>query len=98
VRVALERLFAEPDVALSGHDGSAVLKFPKATLGKYAARISRLTAIRIPRECGPPRLAARFFCGAAAARRARLSDTAERLRSDSELLTSSYLGERHPPV
>jgi len=27
-----------------------------------------------------------------------LSDTAERLRNDSELLTSSYLGERHPPV
>jgi AraC-like DNA-binding protein len=43
-----------------------VLKFPKATLGKDAARISRLTAIRIPGECGLPRLAARFFCGAAA--------------------------------
>ncbi len=43
-----------------------VLKFPKATLGKDATRISRLTAIRIPGECGLPRLAARFFCGAAA--------------------------------
>ncbi len=27
-----------------------------------------------------------------------LSDTAERLRNDRELLTSSYLGERHQPV
>jgi AraC-like DNA-binding protein len=43
-----------------------VLKFPKATLGKHTARISRLTAIRIPGESGLPRLAARFFCGAAA--------------------------------
>lgn len=43
-----------------------VLKFPKATLGKHAARISRLTALGIPGDSGLPRLAARFFCGAAA--------------------------------
>jgi len=43
-----------------------VLKFPKETLGKDAARISRLTAMRIAGESGLPRLAARFFCGAAA--------------------------------
>jgi AraC-like DNA-binding protein len=43
-----------------------VLKFPKATLGKHAARISSLTAVRIPGDSGLPRLAARFFCGAAA--------------------------------
>ncbi|MBV9193753.1 MAG: helix-turn-helix domain-containing protein [Solirubrobacterales bacterium] len=43
-----------------------VLKLPKATLGKHASTISRLTAIKIPGEAGLPRLAARFFCGAAA--------------------------------
>jgi hypothetical protein len=26
------------------------------------------------------------------------SDNAEQLRKDKDLLTSSYLGERHPPV
>ena len=43
-----------------------VLKVPKATLGKHASSISRLTAVRIPGDAGLPRLAARFFCGAAA--------------------------------
>jgi AraC-like DNA-binding protein len=43
-----------------------VLKLPKATLGKHASRLSRLTAIRIPGDRGLPRLAAQFFCGAAA--------------------------------
>jgi len=43
-----------------------VLKLPKATLGKHAAQLSRLTAIRIPGDRGLPRLAAQFFCGAAA--------------------------------
>src|SRR5438045_2343235 len=43
-----------------------VLKLPKATLGKHATQLSRLTAIRIPGDRGLPRLAAQFFCGAAA--------------------------------
>jgi AraC-like DNA-binding protein len=42
-----------------------VLRIPKAALGKQAASISRLTAIRIPGEAGIPRLAARFFCDTA---------------------------------
>jgi AraC-like DNA-binding protein len=43
-----------------------VLKLPKATLGKHAANVSRQTAVRIPGNTGLPRLAVRFFCGAAA--------------------------------
>jgi AraC-like DNA-binding protein len=43
-----------------------VLKLPRATLGKYAANVSRQTAVRIPGHSGLPRLAVRFFCGAAA--------------------------------
>ena len=43
-----------------------VLKLPKATLGKHAANVSRQTAVRIPGQTGLPRLAVRFFCGAAA--------------------------------
>jgi AraC-like DNA-binding protein len=43
-----------------------VLKLPKATLGKHASQLARLTAIRIPGDRGLPRLAAQFFCGAAA--------------------------------
>ena len=43
-----------------------VLKLPKATLGKHAANVSRQTAVRIPGHTGLPRLAVRFFCGAAA--------------------------------
>jgi AraC-like DNA-binding protein len=42
-----------------------VLKLPKAALGKHAAKVSRLTAVRIPGQTGLPRLAAQFFCGAA---------------------------------
>lgn len=43
-----------------------VLKLPRSTLGKHASTISRLTAVRIPGDAGLPRLATRFFCGAAA--------------------------------
>lgn len=43
-----------------------VLKVPRATLGKHADRVSRLTSLRIPGNTGLPRLAVRFFCGAAA--------------------------------
>src|SRR5579875_2697453 len=43
-----------------------VLKLPKATLGKHAEKVSRLTGLRIPGQSGLPRLAVRFFCGAAA--------------------------------
>lgn len=43
-----------------------VLKLPKTVLGKHAPKISRLTALRIPGQTGLPRLAAQFFCGAAA--------------------------------
>ena len=43
-----------------------VLKLPRATLGKHASQLSRLTAVRIPGDRGLPRLAAQFFCGAAA--------------------------------
>jgi AraC-like DNA-binding protein len=43
-----------------------VLKLPKSVLGKHAAKVSRNTALRIPGESGLPRLAAQFFCGAAA--------------------------------
>lgn len=43
-----------------------VLKLPKATLGRHAEKVSRLTALRIPGQTGLPRLAVRFFCGAAA--------------------------------
>jgi AraC-like DNA-binding protein len=43
-----------------------VLKLPKSALGKHAAKVSRLTAVRVPGETGLPRLAAQFFCGAAA--------------------------------
>lgn len=43
-----------------------VLRLSKASLGKYATRVSRLSAVRIPGDAGLPRLAARFFCGAAA--------------------------------
>ena len=43
-----------------------VLKLPKSTLGKHAANVSRQTAVRIPGQTGLPRLAVRFFCGAAA--------------------------------
>ena len=42
-----------------------VLRLPKATLGKHAGKVSRLTAVTIPGEAGLPRLAARFFCEAA---------------------------------
>jgi AraC-like DNA-binding protein len=42
-----------------------VLRLPKATLGKHACKVSRLTAVTIPGEAGLPRLAARFFCEAA---------------------------------
>ncbi len=42
------------------------LKLPKAMLGRdFNAKVSRLTAVRIPGQTGLPRLAARFFCGAA---------------------------------
>jgi AraC-like DNA-binding protein len=43
-----------------------VLKLPKATLGKHAAKVSKLTGVRIPGHTGLPRLAVRFFCGTAA--------------------------------
>ena len=43
-----------------------VLKLPKSALGKHAAKVSRLTAVRVPGETGLPRLAAQFFRGAAA--------------------------------
>jgi AraC-like DNA-binding protein len=43
-----------------------VLRVPKATLGKHADKVSRLSAVRIPGEAGLPRLAARFCCDAAA--------------------------------
>ncbi|HEX4010512.1 MAG TPA: helix-turn-helix domain-containing protein [Solirubrobacteraceae bacterium] len=43
-----------------------VLKLPKAALGPHAAKVSRLTAVRIPGQTGLPRLAMQFFCGAAA--------------------------------
>jgi len=43
-----------------------VLKLPKATLGKHAAKVCRQTAVRIPGATGLPRLAVRFFCGTAA--------------------------------
>jgi AraC-like DNA-binding protein len=43
-----------------------VLKLPKAMLGRHAQRVSRLTGVRIPGDSGLPRLARRFFCGAAA--------------------------------
>jgi AraC-binding-like domain len=42
-----------------------VLRLPKATLGKHAGKVSRLTAVTIPGNAGLPRLAARFFCEAA---------------------------------
>jgi AraC-like DNA-binding protein len=42
-----------------------VLRLPKATLGKHAGKVSRLTAVTIPGSAGLPRLAARFFCEAA---------------------------------
>jgi AraC-like DNA-binding protein len=42
-----------------------VLRLPKATLGKRAASISRLTAITIPGDAGVARLAGRFFFDAA---------------------------------
>jgi AraC-like DNA-binding protein len=42
------------------------LKLPKAILGRdFGAKVSRLTAVRIPGRTGLPRLAARFFCAAA---------------------------------
>ena len=43
-----------------------VIRVPKATLGKHADKVSRLTAVRIPGEAGLPRLAARFCSEAAA--------------------------------
>lgn len=43
-----------------------VLKLPKAALGKHAGKVSRQTAVRISGSTGLPRLAVRFFCGAAA--------------------------------
>jgi AraC-like DNA-binding protein len=43
-----------------------IVKLPKAALGKHASTLSRLTAVKIPGDRGLPRLAARFFCGAAA--------------------------------
>jgi AraC-like DNA-binding protein len=43
-----------------------VVKLPRATLGKHASQLARLTAIRIPGDRGLPQLAAQFFCGAAA--------------------------------
>jgi AraC-like DNA-binding protein len=43
-----------------------VIKVPKVLLGSHAARIERLTAIRIPGSKGLPRLAGHFFCGTAA--------------------------------
>lgn len=42
-----------------------VMRLPKATLGKHAGKVSRLTAVRIPGDAGLPRLAARFCCEAA---------------------------------
>lgn len=42
-----------------------VLKLPRATLGKYADQVSQLAGLRIPGQTGLPRLAVRFFCGAA---------------------------------
>lgn len=42
-----------------------VIRVPKVALGKHAAKVSRLTAFRIPGDSGLPRLAARFCCEAA---------------------------------
>jgi AraC-like DNA-binding protein len=42
-----------------------VLKLPKATLGRRAGQISRLTALRIPGRAGLPRAATQFFRGIA---------------------------------
>jgi AraC-like DNA-binding protein len=43
-----------------------VLRVPKTMLGTHAARVERLTAVRLPGGTGLPRLAGRFFCGTAA--------------------------------
>jgi AraC-like DNA-binding protein len=58
---------SEPAIFRAGEDfDMLVLKLPKAALGKHAAKVSRLTAVRIAGQTGLPRLAAQFFCGAAA--------------------------------
>lgn len=60
---------SQPAIFRAGEDfDMLVLKLPKAMLGKHAAKVSRLTAVRIPGKTGLPRLAAQFFCGAAAGR------------------------------
>jgi AraC-like DNA-binding protein len=42
-----------------------VLSVPRSMLGEHAARISGLTAVRIPGNAGLARLAVQFFCGVA---------------------------------
>ena len=44
---------------------SLVLRLPRVLLGEHAAKISALTALRIPGNDGLARLAAQFFCGVA---------------------------------
>ena len=43
-----------------------VVRLPKEVLGRHAARMASMTALRIPGGTGLPRLAAQFFCGVAA--------------------------------
>jgi AraC-like DNA-binding protein len=59
---------AQPVVLHADEDFDVLtLKLPRAILGRdLNAKLSRLTAVRIPGQTGLPRLAARFFCGTAA--------------------------------
>ncbi|MGH2916714.1 MAG: helix-turn-helix domain-containing protein [Solirubrobacteraceae bacterium] len=58
---------SHPAIFRAGDDFDLlVLKLPRSTLGSYAAKVSRLSAVRIPGSSGLPRLAMRFFCAAAA--------------------------------
>jgi AraC-like DNA-binding protein len=66
-----------------------VLKLPKATLGKHAANVARQTAVRIPGKTGLPRLAVRFFCGAAAGLADHVIDLVRRLYLDVDASHSS---------
>lgn len=59
---------AQPVVLHADDEFDALaLKLPRVVLGReFNAKISRLTAVRIPGGTGLPRLAARFICGTAA--------------------------------
>lgn len=57
---------SRPTVARADQGFEAVVvRIPRALLGPHAAKLSGLTALRIPGGAGLPRLAARFLCGVA---------------------------------